>query len=185
MIINKIILELFDIRLDNKEYEFLSDFTFLWGIFESKFRKNKSDSLNYVRIREVIDLMKFKVILNNIDSLNSLPDRIMIKSTEDDFIFSTTNVDFSVSLFPIEIKKEFNYFKTYLGNNNHTIKSIEKNNPQIIFLICFIAYRLRNNLFHGNKSFHQLYQQKNLFEMINNFLVEILIKTKDINFQVD
>jgi hypothetical protein len=98
MIINKIILELFDIKLDNKEYEFLSDFTFLWGIFEYKFRKNNSDNLNYVRVREVIDSIKFKVILDNIDSLNSLPDRIIIKSTEDDFIFSTTNVDFSVSL---------------------------------------------------------------------------------------
>ena len=36
--------------------------------------------------------------------------------------------------------------------------------------IVFIPYRIRNNLFHGNKSTYKLYKQTSLFENVNNIL---------------
>lgn len=176
-IIRNVVLEFFDTKLDKEEYEFLSDFTFLWGILESKFRLNNK-TLDLKRIEHVINSIHFK---DNLDNILSLPVNIVIECTKSEFIIAVANIDFRANLFPTERKQEFAYIKTYFGFNTNGIKNIKKSNPEIIFLIFFIAYRLRNNLFHGNKFFQQLYEQKKFFKMINKFLVEILIKTKDIN----
>ncbi len=179
-IVTEVILDIYNYKLEDEEFEFLSNFTILWGIFEKKFRE-KEKSLSCERIETVINSNEFKYIKDNSKSFNSLPEIILTEFNSNDFLVSFSYVDFKISLFPTEIKIGLKNLQKCFSVNNDII---EKSNPKIILLISFIAFRLRNNLFHGNKVFSELHQQKSLFEIINNFLAEILIKTKDIKIVV-
>jgi len=179
-VINDVILHLYNTKLNVEEYEFLSDFTILWGVFEYRFRI-KENSLNYDRIEKMINSNQLKHIRDNTLLFNNLPEFILINFTENNFYVSFPNIDFRIELYPIEWLNELSKVKKNFKSN---IEKIEKSDSKIIFLLCFISYRIRNNLFHGNKKFNELHQQRKIFEIINDFLSEILIKTKDIKSNI-
>jgi hypothetical protein len=47
----------------------------------------------------------------------------------------------------------------------------------VIYALLFIAYRIRNNLFHGEKAVETLHLQKELFETVNAFLSKYMSDT--------
>ena len=57
----------------------------------------------------------------------------------------------------------------------HNTRDLEK----IVHALLLIAYRIRNNLFHGEKELHFLYQQEELFRVINNLLTDYLTDIKN------
>lgn len=79
---------------------------------------------------------------------------------------------------------EYLYQRLNFRNNNqrdavrrafeHELNDINN----IVYALLLIAYRIRNNLFHGEKELHLLYQQEELFRVINNLLTDYL---NDIN----
>jgi hypothetical protein len=172
-LINNFVKTIFNTDIKDTEYNFISEFTFLWSVFESKLKKN-DESLNLKRIESQVNSIEFKHIRENSKLFTSIPDFIYIEILNDDIILAISNIDFKISLFPTERKKEFDWFK----NHFEKYEIIEKVNTKTILLMCFICYRLRNNLFHGNKKFDELHQQKKLFNLFNNFLSELLIKLK-------
>ena len=47
----------------------------------------------------------------------------------------------------------------------------------VVYALLFIAYRVRNNLFHGEKDIHTLHLQEDLFRTVNSFLSIYLKQT--------
>lgn len=54
-------------------------------------------------------------------------------------------------------------------------RSTDTNN--LVYALLFIAYRVRNNLFHGEKDVYTLHLQKDLFQTINSLLSIYLQQT--------
>jgi hypothetical protein len=54
-------------------------------------------------------------------------------------------------------------------------KSGDTNN--VVYALLFIAYRVRNNLFHGEKDVYTLHLQKDLFSTVNSVLATYLQQT--------
>ncbi len=175
--INEVLLALFNVKLSPNSFEFISNFTLLWGIFENKFRQGEK-SLNDERIIKVITSEQFTSIIK-IDTFTNLPEFVFYESSDADFVITLPEMDFRVSLFPIIKSNQLKRLKIHFKDSNVIIK---KNNPEIILLLCIISFRLRNNLFHGNKNFAKLHKQEKLFGIINKFLSEILINTKNVEF---
>ncbi len=55
----------------------------------------------------------------------------------------------------------------------------DTNPSNIIEAILIILYRLRNNLFHGQKELHNIHTQHNNFNIANQFLAEVLTTNKN------
>lgn len=51
----------------------------------------------------------------------------------------------------------------------------------VVYALFFIAYRVRNNLFHGEKQLHTLHLQSELFETVNSYLSLYMGKTLDLS----
>jgi hypothetical protein len=147
-------------------------------MFESKLKKN-NESLNLKRIENIINGIIFQNLIKQSNNFENIPEFIYSEINSSDIIVSLPNIDYRISLFPTNRTSEIEWFT----NQFSKVDIYEKNNPKIILLLCFICYRLRNNLFHGNKKFEELHNQKELFEITNRFLSELLIKIKDIDFQ--
>ncbi len=47
----------------------------------------------------------------------------------------------------------------------------------VIYALLFISYRVRNNLFHGEKDIYQLHLQRDLFATVNSILATYLEQT--------
>lgn len=59
------------------------------------------------------------------------------------------------------------------------LKRTEHNPVNIIEAILIIIYRLRNNIFHGEKELHTIHLQHDNFNCANRFLAEILTINKN------
>ena len=58
------------------------------------------------------------------------------------------------------------------------LKQTERNPVKIIEAILIIIYRLRNNMFHGEKELHNIHTQYDNFNNANRFLAELLMLNK-------
>lgn len=167
-LITDLVNNVYNTELEEENYQFVSEFTFLWSVFESLFRK-EFESLNLKRIETVFNKPQFKKLKENI----GLPTFILIEKSEDDVVLSFPNIEFKVSLFPSKIQKDLDWFE----NKFKDISILENESSKKFLLMCFTIYRLRNNLFHGNKKFYELHQQKELFSIMNKFMAELIEKT--------
>ena len=175
-IIDAVVHELYEIEPGSTEIGFLADFTLLWSIFESKY-KNINGSLSLKRIFHVISISAFKQLIN-VETIKNLPEHIFLKIDENNIMVTISNIEFEISLYPAgsnveeipRVKEHFNLIDGVIANSD----------PKIIDLIFLIIYRLRNNLFHGIKDIYHLSEQNALFDIINKFLAEVLIITKDV-----
>lgn len=51
----------------------------------------------------------------------------------------------------------------------------------VVYALLFVAYRIRNNLFHGEKQLHTLNLQRELFETVNSYISIYMEKTLDLS----
>ena len=71
-IISKLLQSIYGTNLKDENYEFISEFTILWSIFESKLKRN-DESLNYKRIANVINSSELKNIRENVKQIETIP----------------------------------------------------------------------------------------------------------------
>lgn len=164
--IDRIIRDVYNVFPKSENYDFISEFTFIWGVFENKFREDEK-SLTIQRIYKVLSTLDTDKLIKS-DKLN-LPKHTLVEFENNDVFVSIYGLDYRVKL--LCQKKDFEIFSRKFKDKD-IIESTDKN---VVFLFCFIAYRLRNNLFHGNKIFNEIYEQKDLFKIINAFLTELVI----------
>ena len=152
--INKI----FFASLNNADFAQMESFCLLWNIFEKKVGNGSQESLGLVKIEKFI-----------FDENITIDDSILqpcfdyfrsryIENGETNSKFEKLN---------ISNNKFKDIFKNILVNNN----ALEK---EKILGISIIAYRIRNNSFHGTKGLSEISNQKDTFEYLNKFLMGFL-----------
>jgi len=143
-------------EFDLKRIESILLFSYIWNLFEREICEKNALIKN---VSQYIEL------LNNIDSKTDDMDRLWKHfqsryvsggiATEkfNDFVFNDDCIK-SIAL-------------TTLTNDNPSLKDK-------IETILRIVFRLRNNLFHGEKDVSKLYEQNELFSKANEFLSILL-----------
>lgn len=145
-------------------------FSFVWSLFE-KYLKDKKD-INNIKLK----------ILNNIETPFIKGKKKLFLENEKTVIDKAYNCikqryQFGNNGFEqllsyeknIESKKDL---KNYIDSENQDL-------PNKVKAILMIAYRLRNNFFHGGKELNFIDEQEYMFECINEFLLTIIKYLKD------
>ncbi len=143
--------------IDNEQYAEIRNFLILWNLFEGRlfnfdFKKNKIDSTIY-------PLRMNQDVINDI--FTHYKNRYVINGE--------INSKFEKLRFRQNDYKVF-VINTLLGQQDN-INDIKK-------AITMIVYRLRNNLFHGEKEIATAYRQDDNFIIANKFLIECLESCK-------
>lgn len=147
-------------KLDEEQLKSIFYFTLIWNIFEkeccNKFAKidihpfqlsNKfSELIDVTLLEDIFQYFKGRYIENN-------------KETEifQDFKFDRNNNE--------------NHYKIYV---KEILLSESPTTKLKIIALLYIAFRLRNNLFHGEKPVERLYEQNENFRQINTLLINII-----------
>ncbi len=151
--------------IDETKLKNIFYFTLVWNIFE------KECCNNFARIEQ-----HPKSLAESIQS--------RIKQTIVDSVF----IYFKNRYFPNGIMG--NKFRTFKFGRNENAENVQKQFVQNSFLdsnptlkdkiesLLYIAFRLRNNLYHGEKDVSKLYEQNENFKQINLFLMDV-VDTKD------
>ena len=149
---------IFSSQLDERKLKHIFYFPILWNIFEKKLCHNNAQIRKYKKISQSI--YNNKINMTNISEIyNYFKDRY--------------------------VKDENHFLKLNFRDNNNTEQNIKQEiterfkkseiaNIEKIEVILCIAFRIRNNLFHGIKEVKKLYEQNENFKQINQFLIYIL-----------
>lgn len=142
----------------NNNLEFINSFTLLWNVFESQ-----------------ISTVRFHINYKGFDSFVN-------KGNLSDFD-SSTFVEFW------RTKGDYDFLNQYLsidrrigGNSRHYLTTIKRvlnqdgslTSDEINFSSLCISYRIRNNMFHGAKNILDLENQRDIFQMTNNYLMDLI-----------
>jgi len=149
-------------EFNREDIKAVTDFSLMWNLFE--FKLGESD----------MNIARLAVIAENITQLSAgnLFYQKYLEYFQDRYINeeSTTNNLFNGLAFRQNDKRDF-VADVLKGNNNNATNIIEA--------ILIILYRLRNNLFHGEKQLHNIHNQYDNFNIANEFLSEILTINKE------
>lgn len=135
---------------------FLFEFAVIWNLFEMKKMGNHA-SIFYVS--------DFVERFQNIENIN-------VTEIFEYFKNRYTNSTDNVNLF-----KALRWRDKEKDKKDETHKILILENPtdkDKIKAVLYIIFRLRNNLFHGEKNILTIEQQRETFNLVNSFLLDIL-----------
>ncbi len=143
--------------LSPEEINAIGEFSLLWGFFEFRFLGCKAN------VKEIME--KVPELVNNTD--------VKPEVFSDEFEYfkdryrseGETNQKFNNYLFHKPEKKQF-VADVLKGDVNDTIPIVQS--------LVIIAYRLRNNLFHGEKWEYKLVDQRNNFQNASSVMIKIM-----------
>jgi hypothetical protein len=151
------------------------DFMLLWSLFEANARNANyfKKSLNLKAIINVIDASEPTFEKKKIDEYFKKIVKFEIIENPTKGILFLENYSNPIDL---HIAQDFvnPNFKKRVFSDCECVTNKDK-----LILLGYICYRIRNNLFHGNKDLTDLWQQKSIFEIINPFLKELIIFMHD------
>lgn len=132
----------------------IGEFSILWGMFEEKYFE-----MNCKREK----IMRLKVNLVNETLIN------LAKEIKDELLIHYTNPEKAIKHLRVCKKDKlfYNIICSFLENR-------EMNDNDIILASICICYRVRNNMFHGEKSFFLLNGQKGIIDSCSAFLNDLL-----------
>ncbi len=148
--IQKWIREKYNVELSDDIIESIKNFTLLWNIFENRIleRHFTTDKLEGWINGKVLDFEPFTI------SYEYFKSRYLLERYRFDILFPDTS------------------------NDRDRVYSILENqespNNDKMYALGVIAYRFRNNLFHGNKTMGELPNQNENFIHINEILRQFL-----------
>ena len=147
--------------IDEKKLESIFYFSLVWNIFE----KECCDKYAEIRFhpRCLAKLLSDKVDITIIDGVFIYFKNRYVATTKINSIFN--NFQFGRENNDGQVYKDF----TRKVLINHHPSSQEK-----LQALLYIAFRLRNNLFHGIKEVEKLYEQNENFKQINSLLIAII-----------
>jgi hypothetical protein len=147
-------------ELRPKELSHILAFGIIWNIFESLIKEDHPNHKTY----DAIDLM-----------IQENSDRFVRRSFLDEFMFFSTRyngLDIASAL-------HFNNLKRAEVVRSAIQGDVDKlDTDKIVLALCYIVNQLRNNLYHGKKSFHSLPSQNESFEHANSVLIKIIDSTQ-------
>lgn len=153
--------------IDSTELQPVLEFTLLWNLFE------RETCDRFVRIPD---------LKNHVDEAFS-KDELMRDAYEPYLLFFRTRYSqfgeagyLSSSLEPAQHSRVGGDSKEILLLQK-VLEGTCKDLNDVVFALLFIAYRVRNNLFHGEKDIYRLHAQRPLFEAVNSLLATYLGQT--------
>ncbi len=135
---------------------FLFEFAVIWNILEKKKMRNHAS---------IEKVSRFVEKMQNIENIN-------ITEIFEYFKNRYTNNTDHLNLF-----KALRWIDKEKDKKDETYRILTLENPidkDKIKAILYIIFRLRNNLFHGEKSILTIDQQRETFNLVNSFLLDIL-----------
>tara|TARA_R110002096_G_scaffold282317_1_gene476333 strand:- start:1123 stop:1611 length:489 start_codon:yes stop_codon:yes gene_type:complete len=145
------------VELTAEERNAIDDFSFLWSLFEGS-EMNRHCSIQ--SIRQYVSDLEQSGRLDEIDCeayLAYLKDRYFNNG---------------------QVTEHFPYLRLERNHNPEEVMDAlsNENATKVAKVIgsLIIVYRLRNNLFHGEKWLHQLHDERNNFTFANGFLKSLM-----------
>ncbi len=137
--------------------KFLFYFVVIWNLFEQK------------KMNHNASIFRVNSFVNSIGNLNDINiDAIFIY-----FKNRYTKNNQTTELFNHLLwRPEENHIKTKTIRTLCDTSRLNKKNQ--IKAILSIIFRLRNNLFHGEKNIDSIYKQRRTFELVNSFMLDLL-----------
>lgn len=141
-------------------------FALVWNVFEDEIMDAKKNagtkkSLNLGKIRTKIEELNNKGLLKIEDF------KIPLENFRDRYITDGgINEKFELHFLDGELCAEANLKNVLLGKEDNIV--------EIVYACLTIAWRLRNNLFHGIKYINQLAEQNNNFYNVNQVLAKFV-----------
>jgi hypothetical protein len=135
----------------------ITNFSLMWNLFESVLGNN---TMSIQRISQIATLISTKDNCNDFyrEYFSYFKDRYVDE-------IGNTKAIFNNLAFRANDKKDF---------VEQTLKSEGLNAAEAIEALLIIIYRLRNNLFHGEKELHTIHTQYENFNNANLFLSKLL-----------
>lgn len=135
---------------------FLFEFAVIWNIFEKKKMRNHAS---------IFDVSDFVERLPSIDNIN-------INEIFEYFKNHYTNNPNYANLF--EALRWRDKEKDKKDETHRILLDKDSIDKDKIKAVLYIIFRLRNNLFHGEKSILTIDQQRETFNLVNSFLLDVI-----------
>ncbi len=135
---------------------FLFEFAVIWNIFEKKKMRNHAS---------IFDVSDFVERLPSIDNIN-------INEIFEYFKNRYTNNPNYANLF--EALRWRDKEKDKKDETHRILLDKDSIDKDKIKAVLYIIFRLRNNLFHGEKSILTIDQQRETFNLVNSFLLDVI-----------
>lgn len=148
-------------KLEENKLKSIFYFTLVWNIYE----KNLCDKDGKINIHPNEHSKKFldKVNLGLLDAVFEYFKKRYVNNGQ-----KSTHYE----MFEFKSEDIKNEVFQFLSKTNPT-------NEEKLKSLISIAFRLRNNLFHGEKQVEELYEQNENFRMINYLLMDLIEKNKN------
>lgn len=145
-----------DHYISNDTVESVGEFAILWGMVEDKYFKRNCSAANLSKM----------VVVNNCDDLI-----ISAKEIKATLFSEYDSVDEIISYMC------FRKIDNSLKKQVIRFLSEDELDAEIkIFAAVCICFRIRNNMFHGEKCFYLLNQQRKFFNACSGFLNELVLR---------
>ena len=135
---------------------FLFEFAVIWNIFEKKKMRNHAS---------IFDVSDFVERLPSIDNIN-------INEIFEYFKNRYTNNPNYANLF--EALRWRDKEKDKKDETHRILLDKDSIDKDKVKAVLYIIFRLRNNLFHGEKSILTIDQQRETFNLVNSFLLDVI-----------
>lgn len=137
--------------------KFLFYFVVIWNLFEQK-KMNRNASISEVD--------SFVNTITNIERVNV---NEIFKYFQKRYVLGE---DASILFERLNWRNNTRETRAKEETYNALRGTLDKKN-QIKAILC-IVFRLRNNLFHGEKNIDSIYKQRRTFELVNSFMLDLL-----------
>jgi len=145
---------------DISKIEEVRNFALLWNMFEDQIFGN---SMNKTKIDEMND------------KISKAISEIVVEKTFQFFSDRYTNENDGRSKFDgLKLDKKNFCSRDEIEDIYGKLKLKDCDKKEKTRIILYILYRLRNNLFHGEKEAREFYSQNEMFKVCNDFIIECL-----------
>lgn len=138
-----------------RKRSFIFNFAMIWNLFEDRCMGKKA------QISKVNNLVESLISINNLE-VDAIFDYFKDRYKVFDNIYDTENL----------LWKEHEY--TYRNFVIEKFRDTQCSHQNKIKAVLYIIFRLRNNLFHGEKDIAIINEQKQTFVLVNKFLMDLI-----------
>lgn len=153
--------------LDTSELQPILEFALIWNLFE-RMTCNRFVKISSIHSHVNEASKSGKLQYKEFDSHLKFFRKHYPRHNEKDYL--TDNLFPGIRRPNKEELQSINLLRDSLAGNSNDTKNT-------VYALLFIAYRIRNNLFHGEKNIYELHLQKKLFQAINSLLSIYLQQT--------
>lgn len=144
------------VKVFKQKRSFIFNFAMIWNLFEYRCMGKKA------QISKVNNLVESLISINNLD-VDTIFNYFKNRYTETDGEFNINGLNWRSSE------------NTYRAFVIEKFKDNQCSHKDKVITVLYIIFRLRNNLFHGEKNIAIINEQKRTFVLVNKFLMDLIV----------